>query len=61
MSEQILNVQNLTVSFGNNTVIENLSFSVNKNDVVAIVGPNGAGKSVLFRALLQFVPYTGKI
>ena len=61
MSEQILNVQNLTVSFGNNTVIENLSFSVNKNDVMAIVGPNGAGKSVLFRALLQFVPYTGKI
>jgi zinc transport system ATP-binding protein len=34
---------------------------VDKGDVLAIVGPNGAGKSVLFRALLNLIPYSGAI
>ena len=61
MRETILDIQNLTVSFGEDLIISNLDFSVQKGDVVAIVGPNGAGKSVLFRALLKLIPYSGKI
>lgn len=61
MQEIALKVENLTVSFDKDVVIQNLSFSVDKSDVIAIVGPNGAGKSVLFRALLGLVPYSGKI
>lgn len=61
MQENILNVQNLTVSFGGDPIISSLGFSVQKGEVIAIVGPNGAGKSVLFRALLGLVPYSGKI
>ncbi len=61
MSESILDIENLTVSFDDNEVIENLSFSAQKGDVIAIVGPNGAGKSVLFRAMLGLIPYSGKI
>ena len=57
----VLDVENLVVAFDNNKVLDNLSFAVQKGDVVAIVGPNGAGKSVLFRALLGLVPYSGKI
>src|SRR3989344_6646040 len=59
--EIILDVQNLSVSFDDNKIIDNLSFSVRKGEVIAIVGPNGAGKSVLFRALTGLVPHLGKI
>lgn len=61
MSESILEVENLSVSFGDQKVLENVNFSVAESDVLAIIGPNGSGKSVLFRALLGLVPYTGKI
>lgn len=61
MSETILRVENLEVSFDGNQVFKNLDFSVNRGDVLAIVGPNGAGKSVLFRALLNLIRYSGKI
>lgn len=59
--ETILTVENLSVSFGDQNVLENVNFSIAKGDVLAVIGPNGSGKSVLFRALLDLVPYTGKI
>lgn len=61
MNETILKVENLNVSFEREQVLKELDFSVNKNDVLAIVGPNGAGKSVLFKALLGLIPHSGKI
>ena len=61
MNNLILNVKNLGVSFGDDQVLKDLSFSINQGDVLAVVGPNGAGKSVLFRALLELIPYSGQI
>ncbi len=61
MKETVLDVQNLSVSFDSNRVLDNLSFSIRKGEVVAIVGPNGAGKSVLFRTLMGLVPHLGKM
>jgi zinc transport system ATP-binding protein len=62
MDEQnILNVENVAVHFGDQTILENINFHVAKGDVLAVIGPNGAGKSVLFRTLLGLIPYTGKI
>jgi len=62
MSDNVLlKVENLDVKFDSDEVIKNLNFSVKQGDVLAIVGPNGAGKSVLFRALLDLIPYTGKV
>lgn len=60
-SDLILRVDNLGVEFGGQRVLKNVSFQVKNDDIVAIIGPNGAGKTVLFRALLGFIPYTGKI
>lgn len=60
MSE-VLSVKNLSVSFNGHKVLDDLSFSVSKGDILAIIGPNGAGKSVLFRALLGLVPHKGEV
>jgi zinc transport system ATP-binding protein len=57
----ILNVSNLTVEFSNQPIISNLNFKIQRGITLAIVGPNGAGKTTLFRALLNLVPYSGKI
>lgn len=59
--ENILTVENLTVDFGDQRVLDNVNFSVAQGDVLAVIGPNGAGKTVLFRALLGLIPHSGAI
>lgn len=61
-SDSILKVEGLSVSYGDNpTIIEDLSFSLKKDERLAIVGKNGAGKSTLAKALCGFVPSQGKL
>jgi zinc transport system ATP-binding protein len=61
VDDYILKVTNLKVVLQNQIILNNLSFNVKKGKTLAILGPNGAGKSVLFRTLLNRIPYTGKI
>lgn len=61
MPSALLEVTNLSVRFGDTTVLRDLSFSVDAGSALAIVGPNGAGKTVLFRALIGAIPYDGAI
>jgi zinc transport system ATP-binding protein len=57
----ILQVSDLSIEISNQTILEHLSFKIKKGITLAIVGPNGAGKTTLFRALLNLIPYSGKI
>lgn len=57
----ILDVRDLSVSFGKEEVLKDISFSVNDGDFLAVIGPNGAGKTVLFRALMGLISYDGEI
>jgi len=59
--DYILEVSNLTVSISNQIILDNITFKLEKGAILAISGPNGAGKTVLFRTLLNTLPYTGKI
>jgi zinc transport system ATP-binding protein len=61
MTNPLLSVKDITVTFGSRAIIRNLSFEVCEGDCVAIIGPNGAGKTVLLRALLHLILYTGEI
>jgi ATP-binding cassette ChvD family protein len=51
LGDKVLEVRNLTKSFGERVLIDNLSFSMPKGAIVGIIGANGAGKSTLFKML----------
>ena len=61
MAEDILIVKNLNVELGNEKIIENLSFKVERGETLVVLGPNGAGKTILFKTLLGLLPYTGEV
>lgn len=62
MSENLLQVKNLGVSYGKQQVIKNLNFSVEKGDYLGIVGANGSGKTTLVRVILGLLePTEGSI
>jgi len=50
-NEIIIEVQNLTKTFGKFTAVDNISFTVKKGEVFGLLGPNGAGKSTTLRML----------
>ena len=47
----VLDVQNLTLSFGENTLFSDLSFDIQDKEKVGFVGVNGAGKTSLFKII----------
>ena len=50
-----ISVQNLSVSYGANTAIRNISFTLDSPGMHGIIGPNGSGKSTLMKAMLQIL------
>lgn len=57
-----MKIENLYMSFGTQTIFDNISFQINNNDKVGIIGVNGAGKTTLFNILLgNITPDAGNI
>lgn len=54
MAETILQVQNISKSFGGLKATNGVSFDLHQNEILSIIGPNGAGKSTLFNLITNF-------
>jgi branched-chain amino acid transport system ATP-binding protein len=50
----MLEVQHISKSFGGNVVLEDISFQIEKGEVLGLIGPNGAGKTTLFNVITGF-------
>ena len=62
MSEHILQIKDLTVGYGENTVLQGLNLALPKGAITAIIGPNACGKSTLMRAMTRLlVPQSGQV
>ena len=58
----IIELQNVTISYGNRQIVEKLNLKIQKNTVCGLLGPNGAGKSSIFHTILGIVkPTFGKV
>jgi len=51
LGDVVLEAKNLSKSFGDTVLFDNLSFSLPRGGIVGVVGPNGAGKTTLFRII----------
>ncbi len=56
MDDKILEVKNLTVAFGSNTVVDNVSYTLRRGQTLGIVGESGSGKSMGTLALMGLLP-----
>jgi len=58
MPSTAIEVKNLTVSYNNDQVLEDISLSIPKGSIAVIIGPNGSGKTTLLKAMLGLVSAT---
>ena len=59
MSEKIIEIKGLKKDFGENSVLKDINFSVNKGDVTCIIGASGSGKSTMLRCINLLEEPTG--
>ena len=54
--------ENVSLSYGNRLILDNINFKINKHSIHALLGPNGAGKSTIFNLITGLIkPNSGKI
>ena len=61
INEISLEFKNVTINVDSMTILENVSFRIEKGKNIYLVGENGSGKSIIIRVLLGFIPYKGQI
>ena len=62
MGDEALNVENISHSYGDNKVLNNISFKVNPGEKIALIGGNGVGKTTLMKILMEEIkPTEGKV
>ena len=58
----IIELENVSLSYGNRPVLDNISFKINEGQIFGMLGPNGVGKSTIFNLITGLInPVAGKI
>ncbi|MDE6034697.1 MAG: ABC transporter ATP-binding protein [Ruminococcus sp.] len=55
----MITIENLTKFYGNNRAVNNISFTINDNEILGFLGPNGAGKSTTMNMIAGYLPMSG--
>lgn len=55
----MISIENLTKFYGNNRAVNNISFTINDNEILGFLGPNGAGKSTTMNMIAGYLPMSG--
>ena len=61
MTPELIRIRNLTVKFGDRTILNNVNAEIARGKITSLMGLNGSGKTTLLRAVLKEVPYSGTI
>ena len=56
VSKTLIRVNNLSLSLGDDKVLDNISFEIKNGEFIGLIGPNGAGKSTLLKSILGLEP-----
>ena len=60
--QPIISLENISLSFGNRKILDNISFKINHGQILGMLGPNGVGKSTIFNLITGLIkPDYGKI
>lgn len=60
--KKIIDLRNVTVSYGDNTVLDNLNLYINEKEFITLLGPSGCGKTTTLRAIAGFIkPNSGDV
>ena len=60
--KSLIKLENISFSFGNRQILEDISFKINQGEILGILGPNGVGKSTIFNLITGLIkPDYGKI
>ena len=58
----IIEFSNISLSYGNRLILDNLNFKINEGQIFGMLGPNGVGKSTIFNLITGLInPNNGKI
>ena len=58
----IIEFSNISLSYGNRLILDNLNFKINEGQIFGMLGPNGVGKSTIFNLITGLIkPDSGKI
>jgi len=62
MNKKVIEFKNVSVEYNGITALDEISFSVNENDFLAVIGPNGGGKTTLLKVMLRLIsPSKGRV
>ena len=60
--KSIIEFDNITLSYGNRIILDNISFKINEGQIFGMLGPNGVGKSTIFNLITGLIsPEKGSI
>ena len=58
----IIEFKNVSLSYGNRLILDNINFKINEGQIFGMLGPNGVGKSTIFNLITELVqPQSGEI